>query len=925
MTLGLPTVKSTTTSQFLFPVQKLQTILDFSFFQGPTFDVQQYVTRIIEDQHDPTPSTDHQTKGSAPSVSSGSPWTSNEQSNSSFRPNTNLDGDINLAIGRLNIGIEDIGRLIGQEVSENAQGLLSQVSMLGKMETDVVEIEAGIAELERKIQGLRERVHEPFLELQSLQARLSNLYSAHELVVRATRFITLAKRLEYQMSRILVPEAGVRERSATVGDAEEDNDTHKVTIGMVGGSELARAALVISDLVVALTSQESHTQLSETYLDLAPERYLTLGSSPSLVGLDFVRGYLPSIEQARSTVTELMEDMIICGLRDLSSTMLSSSLQTAFNLGTLPNLVRDLLVDLTDVIKERTRSAFDMDSLAREVGAGTHEPLKAPPTYSSYKSRRGGVLDGPKGASAPQWTNALWRRLETLITGEMGAVCSKVYTLERVLRVKNDPETGVNFLDASLEALEEKPSSTFWTTFGRSLESFSRESARNSTFLQQTLSGGYPRLLRLFQDLFAKVSVYTDITYNSQEQSPETTVVLHSISHFEKGYLERSVQRLNEVISLFSAASKHEVVADHGDRIAQIMINELDASRFDPSLLRSMVKIVSRACEDLASRAENLWASDPMSSALEGTEMTAMQLANAGIVSALYHLSKGLDELDCQDTIMSQISQAKKKIEVCWRDAMMIPFTKSIKREISVILERMHQANLGKKHPRDASAGIMGTGSSIYMSDLSDKLWYLREKLMVRFDMGDFQKSWALDIAQHILRTFVLNVSLLRPLSETGKLKLTSDMTELEFSLSQVLSDAGPKGRKSHLQLSSCGDEFRALRSLRPFLFRDTGTLANAELLPDKTGLPPTIVLHHLMSRSRSPLPHEIIGWSRAAYIRWLESHSQEAALDMISKALEDWQGSLDSSPLGETDVEIYNLAKDWLSLCAKANLFAPT
>ena len=39
-----------------------------------------------------------------------------------------------------------------------------------------------------------------------------------------------------------------------------------------------------------------------------------------------------------------------------------------------------------------------------------------------------------------------------------------------------------------------------------------------STFLQQTLSTGYPRLLRLFHDFFSSIAVHTDTVYTSTYQ-----------------------------------------------------------------------------------------------------------------------------------------------------------------------------------------------------------------------------------------------------------------------------------------------------------------------------------------------------------------------------------------------------------------------
>jgi hypothetical protein len=39
-----------------------------------------------------------------------------------------------------------------------------------------------------------------------------------------------------------------------------------------------------------------------------------------------------------------------------------------------------------------------------------------------------------------------------------------------------------------------------------------------STFLQQTLSQGYPRFLRLFQDFFARIALHTDTVYTETQQ-----------------------------------------------------------------------------------------------------------------------------------------------------------------------------------------------------------------------------------------------------------------------------------------------------------------------------------------------------------------------------------------------------------------------
>lgn len=93
-----------------------------------------------------------------------------------------------------------------------------------------------------------------------------------------------------------------------------------------------------------------------------------------------------------------------------------------------------------------------------------------------YKSR---VRTEPTSVTAPQWTAALWGSLESLIE-EMSDCCIKVYTLEKVLKVKRDPVTDVVFLDEAMKLLENKPSTTFWSSLGRSLEKNARDAAKGA-------------------------------------------------------------------------------------------------------------------------------------------------------------------------------------------------------------------------------------------------------------------------------------------------------------------------------------------------------------------------------------------------------------------------------------------------------------
>ena len=75
----------------------------------------------------------------------------------------------------------------------------------------------------------------------------------------------------------------------------------------------------------------------------------------------------------------------------------------------------------------------------------------------------------------------------------------------------------------------------FWASLGQSLHKHFQDSSRGkipakasvdmefdwrsgSSFLQQTLVGGYPRLLRIFHDFFGKIGVHTDTVYTDAYQ-----------------------------------------------------------------------------------------------------------------------------------------------------------------------------------------------------------------------------------------------------------------------------------------------------------------------------------------------------------------------------------------------------------------------
>ncbi|PWN33882.1 uncharacterized protein FA14DRAFT_161516 [Meira miltonrushii] len=856
--------------------------IDVEPFLQDDFDPQEYANSIIEA---PNASQINRRKGnaSAKTDSSDSSTTSRELAANWLPQSGRVEGDLSVALGRLNVAIDDVDRLVREEVTQNASTLLKHTTTLLDLRPTLNILTASLDTLDNHQAKLVAKISAPQQVLEEQTVRLAKMRTAQSTVKQSQRLVRLLRRLQSQMQ-----ELGISKDERKGGEAkgqldrlgEEDgedisnqqstaiDDVIDADLDESAGRGLSRAAMTVAEILSMLygsTSQDGKDHAIQAEENGEEKE----DSKQSLLELDFVQECLPMIEEARERVTDMMEDMIVRGLRDLAPTLLSTSLQTAYNLGHLTDLVRDLLADLTDVVRDRVHAAFDMQSLAREIGS--KEPQSQQST--SYRARRGGDYST---ALHQRWTNAIWTRLETLIIGEMGAVCSKVYTLERVLSLKNDTSAGVNYLEKAMKVLGDKPSAMFWSTLGNAIEEEINQS--QSQFMIQTLEQSYPRLLRIFQEFYAKVSVYTGTSYTHSHQSPETLVILRSLARFEDTFLSRCSSRFDTLLNT-SFTVKQLPGPKEAATLAKLALNELDNARLDPLLLHAIGKIVCDWLARGARRIEDLVVQDASVQSLQSLHPSHSR--NASLTGAAYQLQLGLQRIADQGPTeyKERVTDLQKQVRLMSENRLIEPILQTVLKEISDVMARMQYVDFSLS--RDA---VSGSGSA-YMADLSDRMWFLREQLFVQYDVPT--SEWLVKIAKHALYAFVANASLIRPLEEGGKLKLTSDMTELEFSISQLLASAHQVTKP--LSMNDCGTEFHALRSFRHLLFTDVTKWDPVEEL--RAGLPPLAAAHHIIARSRSiALPNELHKWSRIEYLRWLQSHSQQEGMQLIKGSLEEWK-----------------------------------
>ncbi|KAL5485046.1 hypothetical protein ACEPAI_7688 [Sanghuangporus weigelae] len=890
----------------------------YDAFSGPDFDANEYANAILAGEPFPPPhatSTREQQPGRIAKTSSLISEPAKE--------------DISVAISKLTVGIDDVSKQLKNVVTANHDKLLVQAAGVGALEEKLRTVKSGLDEVTASQEKIRTKVRVPCASISILAKRMARLQCATDALRRTARFVVLARRLDGQMvelTRLSASETTdsspvVNGKTAVSGNknavarnrAESDVRTSisesRSSDDVAGlGSEtekeraIAKSALTLAELAALLDTPTTSSQYSqsldqdgrdEATADSIVEEEFDSVEIP-LRSIHAVASHLPAIESARTKITSEMEIMVLTGLTGINRSLLASSLQTAHNLRVLPGLVQTLLADLTDAVEQRIKLAFDIAQISKELNAKEQTPTTS---GLLYRSR---IRTEPTNATAPQFSAALWSRLEALI-GELADCCIKVITLEKVLQLKKDTLTQTNFMDEAMKVLENKPSSTFWTVLARTLEKHCKEASRNSTFMQQTLSSGYPRLLRLFHELFAKIAVETDTTYTQERQSPETILILRALSVFEQAYLQRVANRLNETVAQSVAGGARAPPAmGEGLSIARAAANELDTAKFDPLLVKAVAKNLQSSLDMLLSRLDSLIVRDRWATSLLGPVSTPQQTQNAQIATCLYHCASRLGTLEGEypESVIAILQPSIREIRRVF-DSIVDPLLSAIKRELSAKVAKLHKLDLGAP---DASSG-MG-GPSTYMKDLVEKLNFVKSEVLAKFNV-DVSREWVIAIVRNVVHSFVLNASIAKPLGEGGKLQLTSDMTELEFALSAFLAEGGSQSKRG-ARLDVIGEDYRALRAMRPLLFLETNMLSS----PTQTaGLPPLIVLHHILVRSSLPLPHALHGWSEAEYVRWVEEHTEEEALTLVDGVLTHWE-KVNEAPKDETSRDFVDLAR---------------
>uniref|UniRef100_A0A3Q1F9P7 Conserved oligomeric Golgi complex subunit 5 n=1 Tax=Acanthochromis polyacanthus TaxID=80966 RepID=A0A3Q1F9P7_9TELE len=567
-----------------------------------------------------------------------------------------------------------------------------------------------------------------------------------------------------------------------------------------------------------------------------------LSQGVDLSSIEVIENDLLLISRARLEVENQAKRLLEQGMEIQNPTQVGTALQVFYNLGSLRDTISAVVGGYRTAIQDNITSAIDIKGLTQPV--------------SSRGAPGRAVLPTPGNTAA--FRAALWTNLEKLMD-QICAACRQVQHLQKVLMKKRDPVTHVCFIDEIIKDGQPDILFTFWTDVTNTLSDEFHRATEASSFLKQAFEGEYPKLLRLYNELWRRLQQYSaslqgaltssggvdvslDITatetdnqdlftHGKQNYNPEKALK-DSLQPYEAAYLSKSLSRLFDPINLvFPMGGRNPPSNDELDSIIKTISSELNVASVDPNLSLAVAKNAAKTVQLFCVKSEQLLCTQGDASQVIGP-LTEGQRRNVAVVNSLYRLQQAVAKVGITAAVQALMSGAVQ------------PLLQSVKDSIEAIIITLHQEDFSGPL---SSPDKPDVPCSLYMKELQGFISRVMTDYFRHFQCVDFIYESTESIAQRAIELFIRHASLLRPLGEGGKMRLAADFAQMELAVAPLCR-----------RVSDLGKPYRMLRSFRPLLFQTSELIASSPAVGDL--IPYSTLLHFLFTRAPSELksPHQV-------------------------------------------------------------------
>lgn len=154
------------------------------------------------------------------------------------------------------------------------------------------------------------------------------------------------------------------------------------------------------------------------------------------------------------------------------------------------------------------------------------------------------------------------------------------------------------------------------------------------------------------------------------------------------------------------------------------------------------------------------------------------------------------------------LTPALQQIESTVRSLILTPLCRALNRRIAASIAKMHHGTY-----LEESIDVTAEGSSFVQKHLSALFDNIAEQHLSQLP-PEYANIVASTVATFSIYTFVSNATLMRPLGEGARLRITQDLTDFELALEQLVLKAGNSMSLSQVEHGKPYSELRAVRQM---------------------------------------------------------------------------------------------------------------
>uniref|UniRef100_A0A2P2I785 Conserved oligomeric Golgi complex subunit 5 n=1 Tax=Hirondellea gigas TaxID=1518452 RepID=A0A2P2I785_9CRUS len=749
------------------------------------------------------------------------------------------------------------------------------------------------------VQGvvIAEHLNKLSLGLSRVESELEQHVGEHyeELLAQAAGIDTLENSLAAIQARTQTLQAGVERVRARIVEPYYRLEKHTLMLARLQSScellrRLIRCLAVTSRLTAQLNNCPNELAKAATSISELEELY----SDGELCGISVLEGSERLASTARDTVQQQATDMLHSGAITHNQTQVGTALQVFHNLGCLGTSVSGVVTELLQRLNNTIATSLDATAIADAASNAANTKKGMAPGKS--------VL--PALGQTTQFRAALWASLEKLMDDIHNTVLM-THHLHKVLVKKRDPVSHVVFLDAVEQHCGRDLFSKVWMNITAELTKHFAIAATGSHFIRQALEVDYPKLVRLYGELWRRLETGASdmmLTTRPAAAAADTTtasaaaataastatdieperMLRASLQPLEAAFLSRSLSRLFDPVNLMFSSPTTPPTKQECDALIKTISSEVNVSSVDGVLSENVARNVLKAVQLLCSKCEQMMPVDRDATQVIGPSTEQQQLVVSTVNQLLYlrgqldrALSASLSHLCLTPAALNTLKATVPALDAVMT-AGVAPLFASISTAIQDILLTMHNEDFSSNESGASSSNLP---CSLYLRELQTFLTRAATDYIAPFHSSNILRQHTDEASTRCLTLFVWHASLLRPVGDGGKLRLAADFAQLEEGISALCSKP-----------SDLGQAYRLLRAVRPLLFLTPQHMIQVSSVGDL--LPYSLILHLLFARAPPELrsPHQSANWSIGQYLSWLEQHPQESErLELIAGTLESY------------------------------------